>query len=269
MELDPRALLGQGRSDADGRFQLDAARTASTRVFEVYAIAHAPGYGLGWAALNPDAEQPAADIKLLPEQPLRVRLVDVTGVPARGAEVRVEGIGRPSNNGLFDGITLWTNPPEGMRTWPRPVKTDDQGRATVPGIGRGLSVMLTVLDVRYARQDLHVETAPQADGKETTLALEPAKIIEGRVLAADTGQPIPNAVISIAASRDQFGGMFNTPIPRRRPGAILGQPVAGRVLPRDRLRPAGRALSGARRRNSPGPRGPSRRSWTSRSPAAS
>ena len=209
MELDPRALLGQGRSDADGRFQLDATRTASARVFEVYAIAHAPGYGLGWAALNPDADRPAADLKLVPEQPLRVRFVDVTGVPARGAEIRVESIGRP-NNGMFDGLILWTSPPEGMRTWPRPVKTDDQGKATVPGIGRDLSVLFTVMDGRYARQDLHVETAPQADGKETTLALQPATIIEGRVLAADTGQPIPNAVISIAASRDQFGGMFNT-----------------------------------------------------------
>ena len=209
VDLDPSILLGRGQSDGEGRYRLDSPRTASTRVFEVYVIARAPGYGLGWATLNPDAEQPAAEIKLLPEQPLHIRLVDVTGVPARGAEVRVESIGRPGD-GQFDGITLWTNPPEGMRTWPRPVKADDQGKVTVPGIGRGLGVMLTVLDGRYARQNLHVETAPQGAGKETTLALESAKIIEGRVLAADTGQPIPNAVISIAAGRDQFGGMFNT-----------------------------------------------------------
>ena len=78
------ALLGQGQSDGDGRFRLDAPRTASIRVFEVYAMAAAPGYGLGWAELNPDAEQPAADIRLRPEQLIRVRLVDVTGRPAAG-----------------------------------------------------------------------------------------------------------------------------------------------------------------------------------------
>ena len=36
--IDLHTLLGQGQSGGDGRFQLDAARTASIRVFEVYAI---------------------------------------------------------------------------------------------------------------------------------------------------------------------------------------------------------------------------------------
>src|SRR5262249_40329095 len=75
VEADQFTLLGQGQSDRDGRYRLDAPRTASTRVFEVYVMAAAPGYGLGWADLNPDAEQPAAEIRLFPEQPIRVRLV--------------------------------------------------------------------------------------------------------------------------------------------------------------------------------------------------
>ena len=51
-------------------------------------------------------------------------------------------------------------------------------------------------DLRYARQGLSIDAAGATAGKETTLALEPARIIEGRVLAADTGQPIPNAIVS-------------------------------------------------------------------------
>jgi hypothetical protein len=43
---------------------------------------------------------------------------------------------------------------------------------------------------------LHIEPARSREGNETTVALQPARIIEGRVLAADTGQPIPNAVVS-------------------------------------------------------------------------
>ena len=43
-----------------------APRTASIRFFEVIALASAPGYGLAWAELNPDAEHPAADLKLGP-----------------------------------------------------------------------------------------------------------------------------------------------------------------------------------------------------------
>src|SRR5262249_23923661 len=95
-EGDDYGLLGQGRSDADGRFRLDAPRTASTRVFEVHAIAAAPGYGLGWAELNPDAEQPSAEIALQPEQVARARLVEVNGAPAKGVEVRVSGVWRPN-----------------------------------------------------------------------------------------------------------------------------------------------------------------------------
>ena len=130
-------------------------RPASSRSI---ALAAAPGYGLGWAELNPDAEQPAAEIRLRPEQVVRVRLVDVTGAPAKGVEVRVQGVGRAERQGpVRRRSRSGTSPPEGIRAWPRPVKTDDQGRFAFPGIGRGLSVSLGVRDLRYARQDLYVD----------------------------------------------------------------------------------------------------------------
>jgi hypothetical protein len=205
----PWTLLGRGESDGDGRYRLEAPRTASTRIPEVVALAAAPGYGLGWVELNPDADQPGAEITLLPEQPIRVRLVDVTGAPAGGVEVGVQFVGRLSS-GLFEGVRFWTDPPTGMRAWPRPVKTDDRGRATVSGIGRGPRVSLTVRDPRYARQVIDLETGRPASGQETTHALEPAGIIEGRVLAADTGRPIPGAVVSVGASREPYGTIFTT-----------------------------------------------------------
>src|SRR5262249_9322568 len=91
----PLTVLGQARSDESGRFRIDSPRTAADRVFRVYAIAAAPGYGLGWVALDPDAEEPAAEIRLLPEQILSARLTEISGAPARGVEVRVLRIGRP------------------------------------------------------------------------------------------------------------------------------------------------------------------------------
>src|SRR5262249_26041316 len=147
-DLDPSVLLGRGQSDGDGRYRLEAPRTASTRVYQVFALAAAPGSGLGWVELNPDADRPEAEIGLLPERPIRVRLVDVTGAPARGVEVGVQSIGPPGRNGLFEGVTLWANPPGGMRSWPRPAKTDDQGRAIISGIGPGLSVPVAVPDLQ-------------------------------------------------------------------------------------------------------------------------
>ena len=160
-------------------------------------MAHpAAGAGsLGWADLNPDAKQPVADLKLPPEQPVRVRLVDVTGAPAHGVEVRLMSIGQQNDRGQFEGVST----PGASRTWPGPVVTDGQGKFTLHGLGHGVNLYLSVRDLRFARQDLHIDTDVGADGKEITLALEPARIIEGRVLAADTGRPIANAVVSASA----------------------------------------------------------------------
>ena len=36
-----------------------------------------------------------------------------------------------SDKGTYDYVWLWDNPPKGIRTWPRPVTTDDQGRFSV------------------------------------------------------------------------------------------------------------------------------------------
>ncbi len=219
------ALLGQGRSDGDGRFRLDATRMASIRVIQIHAMAAAPGYGLGWARLNPYADQPTADIRLLPEQPIRIRLVDVTGRPAHGVEVRVRNL-RRDDKGTDDDVWFWDNPPRESRIWPRPATTDDQGRLTLPGLGRGINVNLGVRDLRYARQDLDVDSSKATSSKEITRALEPARIIEGRVLADDTGRPIPNAVVSATTFVQNEGasGLLHDQVPRRRPGPVCHEP---------------------------------------------
>jgi len=229
-EMDQHDLLGQGQSGSDGGFRLDAPRTTSTRVFEVTAIAAAPGYGLGWAELNPDAEQPAADLRLLPEQPVRVRLVDVTGAPAKGVEVRVLEVWRANDKGTYDnGVALSTSPPGGIRAWPRPLTTDDQGRIALSGFGRGVNISLRVSDLRYARQDRYVESVKLPAGKETTIALEPARIIEGRVLAGDTGQPIPNAIVSATTrvQNEHARGFFASKFRADNQGRFTMNPIAG------------------------------------------
>ena len=227
-EIDRHDLLCHGQSDGDGRFQLDSPRTASIRIFEVYAVAAAPGFGLGWVELNPDAEQPAAEIRLQPEQTKKVRLIDVTGAPARGVEVTVTAVGRVNDKGQPDGVSLWTSPPQGIRVWPRPVKTDDQGRIALPGIGESALVGLRVSDRRYARQDLVVDPAKAAPNGETTIALEPARLIEGRVLAADTGQPIKNAVVSASAwvHNEHANGIFITKFRADEEGRFAMNPTA-------------------------------------------
>ncbi len=223
-------LLGEGQSDGDGRYRLDAPRTASSRDFEVYALAAAPGYGLGWAQLNPDAERPSAEIKLQPEQVIVVRLIDLTGRPAGGVEVRLLGLGRPRDNGeRWEGIWNVEDPPKGLRAWPRPVTSDSRGKIALPGLGGGVNVQLQVRDAPFARQDLRIDAATSAAGKEISLALEPARLIEGRVLAADTGRPIPHTIVSATTRihNEHASGFFAAKFRADDQGRFVMNPIAG------------------------------------------
>ena len=74
--------LADARADGSGRFRIDAPRTSSTRHEDFAAVAMAPGYGIGWVTLDPDDDQPAAEISLRPEQVIHGRAVRRAG-PAR------------------------------------------------------------------------------------------------------------------------------------------------------------------------------------------
>ena len=88
------SAIGRARSDDSGRFRIDAERTTSARHHRFGAVAIAPGYGAGWVELDPDADRPAADIALKPEQVIEGRLFDVNGRPVRDIEVTVQAMGR-------------------------------------------------------------------------------------------------------------------------------------------------------------------------------
>jgi RNA polymerase sigma factor (sigma-70 family) len=203
---EPCLALGGGTTDRDGRFRIEAARTSSAAFFSVYALAGAAGpgsdLGFGWAELDPDAEQPTAEIRLKPEQVIRGKLVDVSGRPAAGIEVRLDTVFAPGHDDPVASFNTWgLAAAEGLRAWPGPATTDPQGRFTIAGVGRELSISLLVQDIRFARQSIAVKTDSRDGPKEVLQALEPAVILEGRALAADTGRPIPGAVIAVRSDR--------------------------------------------------------------------
>jgi len=70
-----------GHCDAAGRFRLDTSRTSSSRQGRVVVTAMAPGYGMGWVGIDPDAEQPDSEITLRPEEVIRGRMFDIHGRP--------------------------------------------------------------------------------------------------------------------------------------------------------------------------------------------
>ena len=192
-------LLGRGKTDADGRFRIDAVRTSSVRYFFVHALVKAQV--LAWADINPDAQQPEAEIRLQPAQVIHGKLVDVNGQPAAGVELRSSHFGRVNNVGQGVDLVLEGTRPEGLNAWPEPIKTDDQGRFVFKGLGRGLYANLAVDDHRYAQQLLRIAADDRGPLQEVTLSLQPPKTIEGRVVTEDTGLPLPGTVITVDVSR--------------------------------------------------------------------
>ena len=89
--------IGDTRADGSGRFRIDAPRTSSSRYDQFGAAAIAPGHGVGWVDLDPDADEPTADITLRPEQVIQGRLSDLQGRPAAGVTVSVRLMGRVSS----------------------------------------------------------------------------------------------------------------------------------------------------------------------------
>ena len=64
-----------------------------------------------------------------------------------------------------------------------------------------MHAFLTARHPRFALQEITVETDDAAESKPMSLALEPAKIITGRVTYGDTGKPVVHAKVAVQALR--------------------------------------------------------------------
>jgi RNA polymerase sigma factor (sigma-70 family) len=202
------AALGQANCDHSGVFLLEMPRISSATHYMVGAAALGPGYGVGWIDVDVDAERPAAEITLRPEQVIEGRLFNIQGQVAQGVRVSVEAIGhpyrgpRPLPDGVDGGPGFWGgNYAKVEAAWPTPAKSGADGRFTIRGIGRDLRASLIAEDPRFARQRVVIDTEGAAETKQVTAAMEPAKVIIGRVTYADTGKPVPHTAISVRAYR--------------------------------------------------------------------
>jgi hypothetical protein len=108
--------------------------------------------------------------------------------------------------------------------WPRPVVTDAAGRFTIRGIGREVRALLMAEDPRFARQRIVVDTEGTAATRSLNLALEPARVIRGRITYADTGKPVAHASLEVVAFRG--GGGYTSPFETDAEGNFRANPFS-------------------------------------------
>ncbi|MHC5544006.1 peptidase associated/transthyretin-like domain-containing protein, partial [Singulisphaera rosea] len=158
-------------------------------------IASTAGQGLAEAILEPDEDRPEVTLRLVPEQVVRGRLLDLQGLAAGKVNLRVIEAWREKPEGW------WLNLPQAPQGIPSELPgqatSDDQGYFTLRGFGTGLKFRMEVIDDRFARQELRVEDIEPGKDKEVALALAPAHWIEGTVTFEDTGKPAPGANLTI------------------------------------------------------------------------
>jgi RNA polymerase sigma factor (sigma-70 family) len=224
------SAIGQAESDGSGRFRLDAPRASSARHDVFGIVASAPGYGAAWATLDPDAAEPAAVITLRPEQVILGRLFDVQGRPAQGVRVSVETMGTSASGSLgsttqYEGPYFLPGQHEILPGWPRPATSDGNGQFTIHGVGCGVRFSFWIDDPRFARLSVDLDTDAFSKTKNVAIAVEPARIITGRVTYADSGAPAPHAQVEVETQTDgssAWSGDFETDADgrfRARPGA--------------------------------------------------
>ena len=249
--------IGRAAGDGSGRFHADVPRTSSSRHDAFGAVALAPGYGAGWVELDPDADAPAADITLGREQVIVGRLFDLQGQPARDVKLLVTSIrralpGAPSPRGeRLEGPAFWWTHPDDLAGWPSPAITGADGRFTVHGAGPGHWVSLSVLDPRFISQIIVVNTGPPATTVPLSFVLQPARALTGRVTYADTGKPVPHAVVRVAGFKQPTGvamppittvadadGRFRANPGSGANGILTAEPPTGQAYLTDRQRVA-------------------------------
>lgn len=216
------------KSGAEGRFRfaVDRSHLKSGR----WLAAAAEGYALDW--IDADKLGPGEiTLRLVKDLPITGRILTLEGRPVKGASIQVKEVEAPPEGDLSpvlrtiqrDGNRVFTHPLRyctvgtGAR-FLTPVKTDEQGRFRLTGLGKERIVRLWVEGPAIEHQILYVLTRPKLNVKELVESapdrigllmrlpaiygptfehlVGPTKPISGMVRERVTGKPLPDVWIN-------------------------------------------------------------------------
>jgi RNA polymerase sigma factor (sigma-70 family) len=189
-------LLGEGQADDQGRFKLAVPQTTHAH-FLLTVLASAPGFAPSTHTADPQtitAPEHDLPVQLIRGLTVRGRLVDPAGKPASGVQVHVLGMERTVPPYVS---IVYHEPPVPLPGWPDQIVTDAAGNFTIRDVGPDTKLLLQVRDERFATEWLDLRAGKVERAEPTVLRLSPPRVMEGRILTADTRQPLADATVAV------------------------------------------------------------------------
>jgi hypothetical protein len=187
-------VIAESICDQNGAFRLEHFKQTPARWQLAQLFVVADGCGLVWRPV--DLYQPMASpirITLPTGHEMRGRVTTPDGQPAVGVRIGLTSIGQPRNP---DKLVLYHSD-IAKDTFPVTVLTDANGEYAVKNLPPDVSVFFYVDHEPYARSDWKWDVD---DSAPHTAKLKKGRVVSGTVVAADTGQPLPQAIV-VAFSR--------------------------------------------------------------------
>jgi beta-lactamase regulating signal transducer with metallopeptidase domain len=191
-------------SGSDGRFEVSVPKRTTGVHPALWLIASAPGLAPCQEWLKPRENRQDVEITLSPAKELRVQLVDAIGNPVVGVQPHLWTASRTTRNSRGASNSFWLPDPEARaiaKLWPRWTRSDEQGYTTATLSSDLRAVQLWIDDDRMGGQVLgsfDVTDEPLA------VVVHPPLFVSGKVLAADTGEPIAGAKVLLTERPYRF-----------------------------------------------------------------
>jgi hypothetical protein len=93
-------------------------------------------------------------------------------------------------------LALFHDTPVPLPNWPGPLTTDADGTVTLRDIGPGTRLLLQARDARFANEWLVLTTPREEAARPVEVALSPPRLLEGRIVAEDTGRPLEGVTVA-------------------------------------------------------------------------